>query len=257
MNRLERKTMTNLVAIDNKIHKNVRIDSNKAELHGAELHMIPVVLSEFVNLAVQYPIVLTKNGDTGQFICIAMLGFKPYENLFWQNGQWQGLYLPLQIQRQPFFVGNVDVENSEQGVKSNQVVCVDFDSPTIVENCHDKTEGEPLFTENGVETEFFQQAKARIAQLLQGEVANQHFIDKLKELDLLQPLSVEISFVNQEKTRLNGLYTIDKEKLAALTEQKVFALHQAGFLEAIYTMIASLGQIYALIDKKNKRLEEK
>jgi len=249
--------MTNLVAIDNKIHKNVRIDNKKAELHGAELHMIPVVLSEFSNLAVQYPIVLTKNGDTGQFTCIAMLGFKPHENLFWQNGQWQGLYLPLQIQRQPFFVGNVDVENSVEGVKSQQIVCVDFDSPTVVENCHDKTQGEPLFTGDGVETEFFQQAKTKIAQLLQGEVTNQHFIDNLKSLDLLQPLSVQISFVNQEKTRLNGLYTIDKEKLAALSEANVYALHQSGFLEAIYTMIASLGQIYALIDKKNKQIEEK
>lgn len=249
--------MTNLVAIDNTIHKDVRIESNKAELHGADLHMIPVVLSEFVNLAVQYPIVLTKNGDTGQFICVAMLGFKANENLFWKNDQWQGLYLPLQIQRQPFFVGNVDVESSEQGAKSQQVVCVDFDSPTIVENCHDKTQGEALFTDDGVETEYFQQAKVRIAQLLQGEVANQHFIDKLKELDILQSLSVEINFVNQEKTRLNGLYTIDKEKLAALSEPNVFALHQTGFLEAIYTMIASLGQIYALIDKKNKQIEEK
>ena len=249
--------MTNLVAIDNKIHKQVRIDSNKAELHGAELHLIPVVLSEFVNLAVQYPIVLTKNGDTGQFICVAMLGFKPHENLFWQHEQWQGLYLPLQIQRQPFFVGNVDVKNTEQGISSQQVVCVDFDSPTIVENCHNKNQGEPLFTDDGSETEFFQQAKARLAQLLQGEVTNKHFIEQLNELNLLQPLSVEISFINQEKTRLNGLYTIDKEKLSALSEQNVFTLHQAGFLEAIYTMIASLGQIYALIDKKNKRLEEK
>lgn len=232
--------MTKLVAIDNKNHRNLKVDASKAELHGAQVHLIPAVLPEFTNLAAQYPLVLTKNGDTGQFVCVAMLGFEANENLFWQDGQWQAIYLPLQIQRQPFFVGDAD---------SEQVVCIDLDSPTLSSG-----EGETLFADDGTESEYFRQAKERLAHLLHGESVNQSFIEKIIELELLQPLSLEITFVNQTTRRLNGLYTIDKSKLAALAGEQVLALHQSGYLEAIYTMITSLGQIYALIDKKNKRL---
>jgi len=246
--------MANLIAIDNQTHKNLHINSSKAELHGQALHLIPVVLSEFSNLAVQYPIVFTKNGDTGQFICASMLGFSHSENLFWQDGEWQGLYLPLQIQRQPFFVG--DLTSSKNGNESNteQVVCVDFDSPTVCTDNNSVDQGEALFTVTGEETEFFTEAKSRLAKLLQGEVANQEFINKVTELELLQPLTLEITFVNQETTQLNGLYTIDREKLAQLSSATIFELHQSGFLEAIYIMLTSLGQLYALIDKKNQRL---
>ena len=74
--------MTKLVAVDNKNHLNTRVDLSKIEQHGADLQLVPVVLSEFINLAIQYPIVLTKNGNTGQFVISAMLGFESNENLF-------------------------------------------------------------------------------------------------------------------------------------------------------------------------------
>lgn len=99
--------MANLVAVDNKNHKHIKINNTLAETHGKNLHLIPAIVAEFTNLAVQYPILLTKNGDTGQFVCAAMLGFESGENLFWQNEQWQGIYLPLQIQRQPFLLARL------------------------------------------------------------------------------------------------------------------------------------------------------
>ena len=83
--------MAQLVAIDNKNHLNLKVDAAKAELHGEGLHLVPAVMSEFTSMAVQYPLVITKNADTGQFVVAAMLGFESGENLFWRDGQWQGL----------------------------------------------------------------------------------------------------------------------------------------------------------------------
>ena len=248
--------MADLVAINNKNHKNLRIDTSKAENHGADLNIVPVVINEFNNLAVQYPIVLTKNGDTGQFVFVAMLGFEPKENLFWNNNHWEGIYLPLQIQRQPFFVGQPnESSNVEKSVAEQEyVVCFDQNSPTIITDESDKDSGDAVFTESGAETEFFQQAKSRLGQLLQGESANKECIDALQELNLLQPLSLEITFVNKKEKRLNGLYCINQEVLAKLDDATTLKLHKLGFLQPIYTMVTSLGQIYSLIDKKNKRL---
>jgi hypothetical protein len=234
--------MANLVAVDNKNHLTTRVNPDKAELHGAELHLVPVVLSEFTALAMQYPIVLSKKEDSGEFVFATMLGFKPGENLFWQDGQWQGLYLPLQIRRQPFFI--------DKKAQSDQyIVCMDIDSPTICTQ-----DGLALFDENGQDSEYFAQAKSCLSELISGESHNQLLLDKLLELDLLQAMSLEITFANQSSERLSGLYTIDEQKLANLTDQQLLSLYHAGLLPAIYTFISSQGQIHALIDLKNKRL---
>jgi hypothetical protein len=241
--------MANLVAVDNKSHRKLQIDTSRLALHGANLNMVPVVLSEFFSAAVQYPIVLTKNGDTGEFVCIALLGFEKGENLFWQNGQWQGLYLPLQIRRQPFFIGNADTSNQAATNKGDYLVCIDSQSPTIT-----MEGGMALFDERGLDTEFFQETKACLAHILNGEEDNKRLIDNLQKMDLLQSMSLKITFVNQESTRLNGLYTVNQDKLAKLNNVQVLQLHKLDLLGAIHTLITSLGQVQALIDLKNQRL---
>lgn len=241
--------MANLVAVDNKNHLKIKIDPNKRELHGKDLHLIPVVLSEFSNLAIQYPLVLTKDAETGQFVFAAMLGFEAGENLFWQEEQWQGLYLPLQIRRQPFFVGNPDSSTQQRANEGDYIVCIDSDSSAITSK-----DGVALFDEKGLDTEYFQDVKSCLAELLIGVADNKLCIEHLQGLDLLQSMSLEITFVDQQSTRLNGLYTVDQDKMAKLTDEQILILHKAGVLPAIYTLITSLGQIHALIDLKNKRL---
>ena len=244
--------MASLVAVDNKSHKDIKINTSLVDAHGKNLHLVPAVVAEFTHLALQQPIVLTKNGETGQFVFAAMFGFGDKENLFWQDEQWQGIYLPLQIQRQPFFIGEVPGKLGKEKKRVNEEfsVCIDTDSPAI-----SRTEGESLFTAIGKETPYFEQAKNCLAKIMQGELDNQLLIEQLQEMALIQPISLEITFINQQKTRLNSLYTIDKDKLAALNNEKISKLHQLGLLLPIYIMIASLGQVYSLIDKKNKQLE--
>lgn len=246
--------MAKLVAVDRQKHKDLVFDSSKAEWHGQSQHLIPVVLAEFTHLAVQYPIVLTKDGETGEFVFSALLGFEAGENLFWQDEQWQAIYIPLQIQRQPFFIGDVCAQPTSSD--SDFVVCLDVESPVIVSNKKDKPSDKfyTLMTETGDESLYFQQAKQCLTQLLQGKRDNLKLLTVLKKFDLIQPLSLEITFVNQHRTRLNGLYTIDQEKLDGLSSEKITELHQQKLLKPIYTMIATLGQLYALIERKNKLL---
>ena len=176
------------------------------------------------------------------------------ENLFWQKGQWQGLYLPLEIQRQPFFIGDADDDMSKNS--GDYVVCIDVDSPTVSEytSVNSASDLPTLFTETGEESPYFQQAKQFLAQLLQGKIDNEKLIAALKKFDLIQALSVEITFNNEKSTCLNGLYTINQEKLAALSNVNIAELHQQNLLQPIYTMITSLGQLYPLIERKNDRL---
>jgi hypothetical protein len=247
--RKETLQMTNLVAVDNKNHLNTRVDLSKVEQHGADLQLVPVVLSEFINLAVQYPIILTKNDNTGQFVFSAMLGFEKNENLFWQQEQWQGLYVPLQVRRQPFFIESNNQQDNANQQNNELTVCLNTESPSLSNET-----GEALFDVNGQESTYFKTVKENLSQLLMGEKENNLLLKSLTSMELIQPISLDITFVDQSATKLTGLYTIDQDKLGALTNEQIITLYQAGLLPSIYTMITSLGQVHALIDLKNKRL---
>ncbi|WDE10230.1 SapC family protein [Thalassomonas haliotis] len=266
--------MANLVAVDNQSHLTTRVDPDKSELHGQGQHLLPVVMSEFTQVGLQYPIVLTKKGDTGQFIFAAMLGFEAGENLFWQNETWQGVYLPLQIRRQPFFVEksvekrvqkNAGSDSDTGGEDGDYIVCMDTSSPTICFDvsagiCADSDSGDssekglPLFDKTGRDSEYFLQVKECLSQLLTGELDNQKLLEHLQAMDLLQSMTLDITFENQQSRKITGLYTIDQQKLAKLTDEQVLTLHKSGLFAPIYTFIASQGQIHNLIDLKNKQL---
>jgi hypothetical protein len=231
--------MAQLVALDNTAHRHIRIDSGRVEAAGAALNMVPVVLSEFLKLVVQYPIAFTKDKDTGRFACVALFGFHDGENLFVDEGRWDGIYVPLQVSRQPFFLGKAN---------EDYVVCVDTEHAGI------GADGERIFDADGQETPYLEEARRRLAELLNGEEPTRQFIDTLVQMKLLVPMRLEITFANDDTTEVQGLYTIDDARLEQLDGEAIAKLHAQGLLGPIYTMLASLGHIYAMIDRRNKRL---
>lgn len=239
--------MVQLVGINNEKHKNLAIDINRIATAVADERTIPVVLSEFQKIAVQKPIVFTKNAATGQFVTIAMLGFDQGENLYYQADKWSGFYTPLSIMRQPFFVGGARDNSDEYSV------CVDMESPAVIDGGKKskKAELKRIFDEDGKDTEYFQNIKEILVHLLQQEKRMQDFIEALLEFDLIAPLQFNVAFSNQQSQRIDGLYSIDEEKLNSLTDSAVLKLHSEGLMKPIYTMIASLEQIPVLIDRKN------
>ncbi len=240
--------MSTLTALDQQAHKAIRINTQTVEAQASQLNMVPVVLSEFLKLAVQFPIGLTKNKDTGRFVCVALFGFQEEENLFIKNQQWDALYLPLHIRRQPFFLGN-----SEQG-DDQFVVCIDSSHKSIESQNGEAILGaEAIFDKEGNATPYLENVKAILAELLNGEATTQAFIKILAELKLLQPMQLEITFASGESTRVEGIYTINEVRLQNLSKDEIADLHQKNYLAPIYTMLTSIGHIYGLVDRKNKR----
>jgi hypothetical protein len=239
--------MSNLIALNQQAHQALRIDTQVVEAQASHLNMIPVVLSEFLKLAVQFPIALTKNKDTGRFVCVALFGFQESENLFIKDQEWDSLYVPLQIRRQPFFLGNSDQGNDEF------VVCIDTSHKSVQQE-ETKLDGEAIFDKEGNATPYLENIKTVLAELLNGESHTQIFIKTLADLKLLQPMQLEITFENGESTRIEGVYTINEENLKHLSAIDITSLHQQNYLAPIYTMITSLGHIYGLVNRKNKRI---
>lgn len=117
-----------------------------------------------------------------------------------------------------------------------------------------QTRGEAIFDEQGVETAYLQQVKQTLAALLDGEQRTENFVRKLLALELIRPMRLEIEFANHQKQRVEGLYTIDEARLKALPAETVAELHTLDHLAPIYTMLASLGHIYSLVQRKNQCL---
>jgi hypothetical protein len=170
------------------------------------------------------------------------LGFEDKENLFWQNNSWDSIYTPLNIMRQPFFIGND---------KGTGVICLNRESP-----CLNTEKGEAIFDGDGTDSSYLQKIKIMLAELLQGETQTTTFIQSLLELKLIMPMALDITFANQQEQRVEGLYTIDEDQLATLNGEQLLQLQQQDYLKPIYTMIVSLSHIYALIHKKNQRLAQ-
>jgi len=74
--------MSNIVLRDSQSHRRLRVHAQAAAHYGDNQRFVAVILAEFHALAMHYPVLFSKDADTGQFYCGAMLGFDAGENLF-------------------------------------------------------------------------------------------------------------------------------------------------------------------------------
>lgn len=239
--------MTRITSVHRMHHGNTRVRADRVEAQSATARMIPVVTTEFLKAATQYPIVFTKNAETGKFICVVLCGFEADENLFWRNNEWDAIYVPLNVRRQPFFLGSG--ENGGADDDGGFVLCIDEESACIQDGA-----GETLFDGQGNETPYLQAMRSILAQLVDGEVRTNRLIERLLKHDLLTELTLKIELGNGESLRVQGLYTIDEAKLEAASADMLVELHGNGDLALIYAMIVSIGQIFGLVQRKNAAL---
>lgn len=232
--------MTNLVNLDRNIHQNLRVRDEQAFASCKDVTMCAVVLNEIARLVIEYPIVFTKNGETGQFVCVALFGVDPDRNLFWRNGRWDSFCVPLNVGRQPFFVGLADKRADGTDTKE-LVTCIDLDNPGV-----QQTEGEPLFDAAGNQSAYLQHKMTLLAELVDGEVKSREFTKKLTELELIHPIQLELKSPGQQSRKITGLYSIDERKLRTLDIAVVAELNTRGYLHAMYAMLSSLGHLQIL-----------
>ena len=237
--------MVNHVMLDNISHKDLKINISHGSEFGENNRISKIIPAEFRQALIEYPLFITKDKNSGEFLCVAILGFDEGENLFLEEDKWNALYVPLDMQRQPFLIGyKQDDINKEQ-----PLVFVDTDHPRA-----NSTDGESVFLAHGGNSEFLQQRTSMLLELINGDKHSKIFIKKLQELDLIEPIRLEIKFVDGEFRNFEGLYTIHEEKLREITGEQAAELHKMGFLELAHFFLASSDNVSKLIVKKNKRI---
>ena len=223
-------------------HRHLRIKTGYgAALGDAVMYMMTYPM-EFRDIQSCYPILFTKDPNTGGFFPAAVFGFEANQNLFLQDNGWDAPYVPALAQRQPFLIAT-----GGEGDDRTPVVSLDLDHPRISQD-----EGEALFDNQGGKTEFLDRKIALLDKLHRGLQHGKGFVDALLRHELLEQITLDIAFNDGSKQTLQGFYSIAEERLYQLQGDVLESLNQAGYLQPVFMAVASLSRIRDVIERRNR-----
>ena len=223
-------------------HRQLRIRTGYGAALGDAVMYVMTYPMEFRDIQSCYPILFTKDPNTGGFFAAAVLGFEADQNLFLQEDGWDASYIPALIQRQPFLIAR-----GGEGENASPVVSLDLDHPRVSQD-----EGEALFDDDGDPSDFLKQKIALLDKLHHGLQHGTGFIDTLLKHELLEQISLDIAFNDGSKKTVQGFYCIAEERLYQLKGDVLESLNQAGYLQPVFMAVASLSRIRDIIERRNR-----
>ena len=226
--------VSNVVLLDSVAHRKLRVHAQASARFGDNQRFVGVVVDEFPQLALHYPILFSKDADTGQFYCGAMLGFDAGENMFLDEHQAMTAYRPLNLQRGPFATASSDL-------------AIDLDHPRVA-----PAGDQELFSADGAPSPYLQKVMGVMRELRPGLERTRVFIDTLMGLKLVEAIAISARFDDGSHRELAGLYTINLDELKGLADAAALDLFRRGYLQLIYLMRNSLHHLPRLVQRKNR-----
>lgn len=225
-----------MIPLNKDMHASMKISPVKDLKYAKTAHFARVVLPEFVRAASTCPVVFVENKETEEFQPGVMLGLQPGRNLFVSEaGDWGVPFVPATIRQYPFAHTVMDDQPDKW------VLLFDEDSGLINEE-----EGDPLFDENGEQTETLQTIMTFMAELQGAEIATREFCSFLKEKALISPLNLQVPR-GESMQAFNDVYGVNEQRLNDLSDASFLELRKRGYLTLIYAHLFSLGQIDRLV----------
>ncbi len=234
--------MSQYETLNTEQHRELRIKTAYGASLGDSIMYVMTYPMEFRDIQSCYPILFTKDPNTGGFYAAALLGLEADQNLFLTDDGWDATYVPALVQRQPFLIGT-----SGEGDDRPPVVSLDLDHPRV-----SRDEGEALFNDDGEPSDFLNQKIALLDQLHRGLQHGDGFIDALLKHELLEQITLDLAFDDGSTQTLQGLYCIAEEQLYQLNGDVLESLNQAGYLQPIFMAVASLSRTRDLIERRNR-----
>jgi hypothetical protein len=196
-----------------------------------------------------YPLFFRKENSTGEYQLVAMVGVEEDENLFLNENThiWQADYIPSVVAKGPFLIGFQD-QSKDGGSDQAPVVHVDIDSPRI-----DPKNGLPVFLEHGGNSPYLEKINSLLLNIYTGMADTKNMLQAFTQLNLIEPVNLEISLNNGDQHKVHGNYTISSEKLAALKGSDLVSLNKSGYLQHAFFIMSSLNNVKKLITIKNRK----
>ena len=242
------KRMTNqAVVLNNVDHKDLRIDARHRARYGDSVNRATAFTTEFVELHKEYPILLHRDPESGGFAAHVILGFDRDENLFLGEDEWLGNYVPAILARGPFMIG---LQQQETGGDAHNelIIHIDMDNPRVGAD-----DGQAVFLPHGGDSPYLEKIMRTLRVIHQGAFLDKIFFSSMESMDLLEPVSIEITLSNIEQVNFHNYYTINEKRLSDLDGASLEKLNKQGVLGLAFFVLSSLGNFHRLIALKNRK----
>jgi SapC len=230
--------------LNNIAHKDLKIITTRSAAYGDQVAGSLIFPEEFTQVQREYPIFFQKDSETGEFQAIALFGFKQDENLFLKGDDWSANYIPALMRREPFLIG---FQSNKTAAEPTPMIYVNMSHPRISKS----NEGQPVFLPMGGNTPYIDDIAKTLLLIHEGVAMSKDLFEAFLALELLESFTLNIEFNNGEKYASNAYYTLNQDAFFALDSENLEKLHRCGYLHYAYMVIASLGNIQSLINKRN------
>jgi hypothetical protein len=238
----------NRVLVNNVDHAELRVALRAGAPFGDAVNQLLVFPTEFEAAQRDFPIIFRKREEGLQ--AYVLLGLDGDENLFLENDQWTSRYVPAVQRRGPFSIALTRTDQQDEQ-SAEPMIHVDLDDPRV-----GAADGVPLFLEHGGNAPYLEHVAAVLQVIYQGMQSAPAVYSAFEEAGLLQPVTMQISVSEDRHYDLSDVFVIDKGALAELAGDRLQQLHASGVLSAAIFAAASLGNIQALVDRKNALLRQ-
>lgn len=248
--------MQKIEVLNNITHENLKVNARFAAEFGDNVASTVTFLTEFAEVQKEYPILCRKDPETGEHQAVVFFGLQKDENLFLIEADptsqkhvgWRAEYVPAVTARGPFSIGiQRETVGGEEVQKS--VVHIDMTHPKA--NFDD---GQSLFLQNGGHSPYLNYIATILDTINDGMYLTKLMFDAFNKYELLEPVTLDIEFLDQSQLKINRFETINVDKLSQLSGEALEELNKSGFLQAAYFIVASMSNIRKLIEWKNRNL---
>ncbi|MCH2211618.1 MAG: SapC family protein [Fuerstiella sp.] len=208
------------------------------------VNSVPLLTSEFLSAAGEFPIVFAGNEDN--ILPHAIIGTRQQENLFVnEDGEWQGKYVPAFIRRYPFVFSSADDGQT-------LTLCIDESYPGF----NREGQGERLFDADGNQTMYLKNVLEFLRSYQLSFQATTEFCKQILDLGLLTEMQANVTLGTGETNRLTGFRGVDRNRLRQLEDQSVLEMHKSGGLDLIHAQLLSIQNFRIIADRVQPSLSQ-
>jgi len=199
-----------------------------------KVNSVPLMAVEFPQAAAEYAIVF--GGTAEAFVPAVILGMRGDENLYLsKEGGWEAKYVPAFVRRYPFVFAS-----SQDG--KTFTLCIDEAFPGF----NREGRGQRLFGEDQKPSTYVASVLKFLEQYQLEFRRTQAFCEKLKALELLEPMRAQAKLGSGEQVALTGFLAVNRDKLKALPGDKLAELAKTNELELLYLHLHSMRNFSAM-----------
>lgn len=228
---------TNATPVSARAHGDLCVKTGRDYGFARTVNSAPLTTVEFRNAAAEYAVVFA--GDADAVMPAAILGTEAEQNLYVkEDGTWDERYLPAFVRRYPFVFAS-----SDEG--ATFTLCID----ESFSGCNREGKGERLFDAEGQRTQYLETVLNFVKEYQVQFQRTRAFCDRLKELDLLDPMQAQFTLPDGRLRSLTGFMAVNRTKLMDLDEDVLGKMAKSGELELIYLHLHSLQNLSNMLQR--------